>query len=137
MQTAADYIREVSSSITNSYPRDCVWHACRIAELLLAEGRAPWIGRVRDERRLGDRVWFGPLIPERLRSLTWTTHFVACSAGEVYDPLAGAPVPVGELASRIFGRSIAFAVHLDAAETERLLKSGTIRKAFPPFVKLG
>ena len=133
MQTAADYIREISDSITGTYPRDCVWHACRIAELLLAEGRAPWIGRVRDER---SDIELGPLIPKRAPSLTWTTHYIACSEDEAYDPLAGETVSVGDLASRIFGRPLPVAVHLDVAETEHLLKSGEIRKAFPPFVRL-
>ena len=46
--TASDYLCEISSLLDGGYPGDCVTHSCRLAELLLAERKNPWIGRVRD-----------------------------------------------------------------------------------------
>jgi hypothetical protein len=128
--TAAQYIAELSEAMRERYREDCVAHACRIAELLLAEGRAPWIGRVRHVETIGAEQFHGPLIPRRYsgdNALAWTTHYVACSGREVYGPLVGEPVDVDAFAARVFGKSLPVIVHLDAAETERLILRGELR----------
>jgi hypothetical protein len=114
----------------NGYSEDCVAHACRLAELLLAEGRAPWIGRIREAIDRGDHVFHGPLIPKRFPAITWNTHYVCCCEGEVHDPLAGTPVAIDQYARTLFGREIEIEVHLDAEATRRLVDRGELRVSF-------
>ena len=126
MVSSAAYLRETSEVIdAYGYTRDCVAHACRIAELLLAEGRAPWIGRVRDRR--GD--FHGPLTPTRFKRNTWTTHYVACSGDEVFDPLAGAPLSLSDYAPAVFGRPLSIERFLTPEQTAELLARNELRKA--------
>src|SRR3954451_19082705 len=92
--TAAEYLRELSLAMQERYAEDCVAHACRIAELLLAERRAPWIGRIRQAEMRGNTEFRGYLLPLRYAgtgTLAWTTHYVACAGREAFDPLAGVP----------------------------------------------
>ena len=103
----------------------CVTHAARIAELLLAEGKSPWVGRIHE--RHGDFV--APLIPTRFKgnnARTWTTHYVACDGRDVYDPIVGSPIVVDEYAIAVFGRPLDVQTHLDAAETRRLVSGGKL-----------
>jgi hypothetical protein len=109
---------------------DCVTSACEAAARLLAEGRAPWIGRLRDVRPFGDTTFHAPLIPRRHPELTWTTHYVACADGLAYDPLAEEPLELGRYAVEVFGREIAVETFLDVNETERLLREGGMPQAF-------
>ena len=135
MRSAAEYLREQYAAIGERDAGDCVTHACRVAELLQAEGRAPWIGRIRDVSTLGDAVFHGPLIAQRFRgksALAWTTHYVACSGRDVYDPLAGVPLDVEEYAGVVFGRVLTVDQHLDPDETARLLASGELRQHCRP-----
>ena len=132
--TAADYLRELSLAMQERYAGDCVVHACRIAELLLAEQRAPWIGRIRHIEQRGDSEFRGYLFPRRYAgtgAMAWTTHYVACAGREVYDPLAGKPVDVDAYAEAVFGKPLPVVTHLDAAETERLLINGELRTTIP------
>lgn len=116
-----------------AYLEDCVAHTCRIAELLRAEGRAPWIGRLRHRTSDGDRVMHWPLIPTRYsgrRGPAWTTHYVACAGRLVYDPILGEPVDADAYAPAVFGKQLEIETHLDPETTERLLGSGGIRETF-------
>jgi hypothetical protein len=88
------------------YVGDCLVHARRIAALLAAEGRTPWIARIRCVEQRGDAVFTHPLIPKRFLgkgALAWTTHYVACADGQAYDPIAGEPVPIDDYVRIIFG----------------------------------
>jgi hypothetical protein len=97
---------------------------------LLAEGRSPWIGRIRERIDRGDHVFHGPLIPKRLPTITWTTHYVCCCDGEVYDPLTGTPVAVDGYVRTVFGRDIDIEIHLDADATRHLIDRGELRISF-------
>ncbi|HYH09812.1 MAG TPA: hypothetical protein VEK11_22375 [Thermoanaerobaculia bacterium] len=119
-----DYLREARQWTT--YPEDCVAHAIRIAERLLEEGRAPWIGRVRDVQG----QWHGPLIPRRFEGVTWTTHYVACAGREVYDPIAGEPLDVDAYAVPVFGKPLIVETHVGVEETAQLLRAGTLQERF-------
>ena len=107
------------------YDANCVTHAARVAELLLHEGKSPWIGRIRDRRD----NFVGPLIPKRFGDLTWNTHYVACAGRDVYDPIVGSPVDVSEYTRVVFGRDIDVATRCDEAETRRLLEAGELYRA--------
>ena len=102
---------------------DCIAHVCAAAEGLLAGGKRPWIGRIRDRR--GD--FSGPLIPRSMPSVCWTTHYVCCCDGEVHDPLAGDAVPIGEYAERMFGRVLKVEEIVNSEEVAELVARGTLR----------
>jgi len=132
-RTAVDYLHEISAALDGGYPDDCVTHACALAALLLAEGTKPWIARLRDVRRVASGVFHGPLTPIRLagrKGPTWTTHYVACADGIVYDPLAGAPVGIAEYPVIVFGREIPLHRFLDEATTAELCRRDELRMAF-------
>jgi hypothetical protein len=128
--TAAGYLREIARAMETGYPEDCLAHACRLAELLLDEGRSPWIGRIREVIDRGGHVFHGPLIPRRFPTLTWNTHYVCCCDGEVYEPLAGTAVPSDGYARSVFGRDIEIEIHLDADATRGLVDRGELRVSF-------
>ena len=135
MTTAADYIREMSAAMAERYAEDCVAHAARTAERLLAERRSPWIGRVRDVSEKDGVRFDAPLIPLRYLgkgALAWTTHYVACTARQVYDSVAGVPLDLDAYTVEVFGRDLEVSTYLDAAATARLLATGDFRSAFPP-----
>jgi len=132
MLRAVEYLREISAALDDGYPADCVTHACRLADLLLAEGKKPWIARLRDVQQLASGVFHGPLTPVRLagrKGPTWTTHYVACDGDLVYDPLTGAPVAVAEYSIAAFGRDIAIERFLDEATTAELCDRNALRAA--------
>ena len=104
--TAAEYVRALSDEMTDRYAGDCLVHAKRIAELLEAEGRSPWIVRIHEAVETEKGTFHAPLIPRRFPSVTWNTHYAACADGEVYDPLAGRPLPIDAYAVEVFGRQL-------------------------------
>lgn len=125
LQTAAEYLRDTSLAMTERYAGDCRQHAYKIAKLLIAEGRSPWIARIRETIVREDSVFHAPLTTRRLfgeDSVTWTTHYAACDGSEVYDPLIGEPVPLEGYTQRLFGREISVEIYLDCDATEQFLK---------------
>ena len=127
---ADDYLRDVSEEMERAgYTRDCVAHACALADLLRASGRKPWIGRIRDTRG----TFHGPLTPQRFLGRgapTWTTHYVACAEDQVYDPIVGKAMVVTEYGRAVFGRELKVEEFLDAEKTDELLRAGELRSAF-------
>ena len=114
MPAAEDYLREISSTMSERYLGDCLKYARAIHELLVAEGRDPWIGRIRKISRVGHSNFHGPLNARRFRGrggTTWTSHYVCCCDDQAYDPIIGAVVPLAEYAVAVFG---------EALEVERL-----------------
>jgi hypothetical protein len=108
--TAADYIRDLSASMSDKYTDDCLTLARHIVDLLRAEGREAWMGRLRDTVINGDTVFHGPLTPLRYlgrQGPTWTTHYVACAGRDVYDPLIGVPIDIDDYSQAVFGKQIA------------------------------
>jgi hypothetical protein len=132
-ETALDYLRNTSAAMTDRYgAADCVTHAIAVAERLLAERRAPWIGRLRHITMRGENVFHEPLTPLRFRSSTWNTHYVCCCDGTAFDPILGEPVPLSDYAQAVFGHAIDVAEHLSPEETARLAREGKLRDAFRP-----
>jgi hypothetical protein len=119
--------------MNGGYTFDCVTHACALAKLLLDEGRQPWIGRLREVRQEGEHVFHAPLIPARFtgpHARTWNTHYVCCEGGDVYDPIAGAPLPIDRYAEAVFGRALPVAEHWSVGATADLLRRGELRQSF-------
>jgi hypothetical protein len=117
-------LQDLSDSMRDDYVADCVTHARALAELLLAGGASPWIGRLRviEQRPIG--TFHVPLIPKRFPRRTWNTHYVCCLGDDAYDPIAGTPLPVDAYAMAVFGREIAVERYLDEEETAARLRDG-------------
>jgi hypothetical protein len=129
---AIEYLQAIAFVLDEGYPQDCVTHACRLVELLLAEGESPSIGLLRDITYTPQGVLHGPLTPKQLsgrHSRTWTTHYVACAGGRVFDPLLGMPVAVDAYSIAVFGRPIDVQTFLDANATAQLSRAGELRAA--------
>jgi hypothetical protein len=132
MLRAVDYLHEISATLDDCYPADCVTHACRLGELLLAEGKKPWIARLRDVQQVASGVFHGRLTPIRLagrKGPTWTTHYVACDGDLVYDPLVVNPVAIADYSIAAFGRDIPIERLLDEAATAELCGRNELRAA--------
>ena len=115
------------------YTFDCVVHACAVAQLLFQEGRRPWIGRLRDVTETSDGVFYAPLIPRRFTgkaACTWNTHYVCCEGSEVYDPIAGTPLPIDRYAVTVFGRALPVQEHWSTHATADLLRRAELRQSF-------
>lgn len=107
--TANDYLASIHEAIRDRYEGDCLAYAKRIAELLRAEGRAPWIGRIRDVRPIGDQTFHAPLIAVRYLgrgSQAWSTHYVCCCDGLAFDPIVGEPIAIESYTTTVFGREL-------------------------------
>lgn len=130
---SAEYLRNVSLEMEWGYTDDCVIHACALAQLLIDEGRRPWIGRVRETTQLGERVFHAPLIPLRFTdkaARVWNTHYVCCVDDQAYDPILGAPIAIDRYADALFGRTLPVEEHYSAETTSDLLSRGELRASF-------
>lgn len=62
-------------------------------------------------------------------AFTWNVHYVACAGDEAHEPLLGeAPVPVHELALRLFGRALEVVKVIGEDEFAAVLRDGTYRE---------
>jgi hypothetical protein len=130
--TAEEHLATASAAIEDHYAGDCVVHACAVAGVLHAEGREPWIGRLRQTIVDGESRIHAPLTPRRYAGRgapTWTTHYVCGSGSEVFDPLIGAPIDAADFAEAAFGRPIAVEIFLDTAETVRAIAESRLVSA--------
>jgi hypothetical protein len=133
MNDSLDYLRRVSQEMSDGYTLDCVKHACALARLLFDEGKAPWIGRLRETIDLGDSIFHAPLTPVRSMGKsrpTWTTHYVCCAGNEVYDPMASEPIAIDDYARIIFGRALPVTEHFSPKMTAELLARDQLAQSF-------
>jgi hypothetical protein len=97
---------------------NCLVAARELSALLLDEGRAPWIARLRKTQTLeGGHVFHAPLTP-RVAGVgrTWTTHYVCCCDAIVYDPVAGRALRLEVYSLEIFGEQISMEVFVPTVE---------------------
>lgn len=119
--------------MNGGYTFDCVTHACALAKLLADGGRRPWIGCLRESTESEKGVFHMPLTPMRFtgrQARTWTTHYVCCEGNDVYDPIAGTPLPAERYAEAVFGRALPVGEHFSADATAELLQRGELRQSF-------
>jgi hypothetical protein len=128
---ALQYLRDASARMATADPDDCVVHACRVAEELLRVGESPWIGSIRDVSIVNEQEFHHPLVPLRFRGRprvpAWSVHYICCNEGAAYDPLIGEPVPIDELAMRVFGREVALREAVSAAKVRELGSADALR----------
>lgn len=101
---------------------NCLAGARKISALLLAEGRSPWIARLRKAEVRGERAFHFPLIP-RVPGLkaTWTTHYLCCCDGMAYDPVAGRAMRLETYSLELFGQEIPVEVFVPASDLQAYL----------------
>ena len=103
---------------------NCLNAAETLAQLLRAEGRSPWIGRLRRVETRGEAVFHAPLIPRCSGGgRAWTTHYVCVEGGLVYDPLAARPRPLRTFSRCVFGEEIPVETFVGTAELGEYLAS--------------
>ena len=105
---------------------DCTHEAETVALRLLEAGLAPWLGAIRDIQLRDEGEFHAPLIH---KGFTWNVHYAACSGNHAYEPLLGdEPVPVDELALRLFGRKLDVVKVIDESTLAEVLRRGTYRE---------
>src|SRR5437870_1017404 len=114
---AIAYLEEQSALFRSGGFWNCLAAARKLSAFLLAEGRKPWIARLRKTEDRGGQVFHAPLIA-RAPGFTaaWTTHYVCCCDGAAYDPVAGKPTPLESYCVEVFGEQIPTEVFVAAGE---------------------
>jgi hypothetical protein len=124
---SAAYLEEQSALVRSGCYWNCLAAARELSALLSAEGKTPWIARLRETETLDGETFHHPLIPRGLGvSLAWTTHYVCCCDGLAYDPVASQPAQLEVYTLDVFGKQIAMEVFVAAAELPAYLASGQL-----------
>lgn len=126
---ASAYLEEQGALFRSGGFWDCLAAARGIAALLMAEGRSPWIARLRKREERGGEVFHAPLIARSARGVAaWTTHYVCCCEGEAYDPLAGGRVKLESYSTEVFGERIALEIFVPPDGLADYLERASTRK---------
>jgi len=111
--SARAYLEEQSALVRSGGYWNCLAAARELSALLLAEGRSPWIARLRRTEVEAGRVFV---------KATWTTHYVCCCEGMAYDPVAGKPTRLEAYSLEVFGEQISLEVFVPAVEISDYLE---------------
>jgi hypothetical protein len=102
------YFREQTAIVHGGAFWNCLASAETLAAILVNEGRAPWIGRLRKTEVREDGVFHGPLILVNSPGVSaWTTHYICVDRGIVYDPAGRRPRRLDGYSRSVFGEEIA------------------------------
>jgi hypothetical protein len=136
--TAEEHLAGASAAMEQHYQGDCVAHCSAVAKVLHAEGRRPWIGRVRQTIIEDGRSLHTALTPLRYLGRgapTWTTHYVCGAGSQIFDPLAEAPLATDRFAESVFGRPITIETILDPDTTATAIARGQLENALRTFIQ--
>ena len=121
---------EQSALVRSGSYWNCLAAARELAALLLAEGRSPWVARLRKTETAEGQVFHAPLTPRALGgAATWTTHYVSCCDGMAYDPAAGKPIRLETYSLEVFGEQIQAEVFVPASELPAYLAGNQLPRA--------
>src|SRR5438270_5013911 len=116
------YLEEQSALFRSGGYWNCLAAARKLSTLLLADGRSPWIARLRKTVAVGAEVFHAPLIPRAQGvAATWTTHYVCCCDGMAYDPVAGRVIRLETYSLELFGKEIPSELFVPADELQAYL----------------
>jgi hypothetical protein len=117
-----EYLQSQHRLLTSGDYWNCLTATKVIARYLLAEGRRPWIARLRKTELRSDGVFHARLTPQGLLPLrTWTTHYVCCCDDVAYEPVAGRTVPLESYSADVFGQEIPLEVFVSVADLAEYL----------------
>ncbi len=115
-----DYFDAKHRLLADDYQGNCLTVAREIAQLLLDEGKKPFIGLLVRKEMRGDSKFYGPLIPKKYRGrTTWTKHYVCCCDGLVFDPILEKPSEIELYSQRVFGLEIPVQTFIPSEIIER------------------
>lgn len=109
METIPDYLARKHRTLINDYKgsdsqhsESCGSIAIEIAQRLLAEGKMPYIARIRGKvlDGIGNREGLVPRIYEG--RVEWGAHQLACANNTAYDPMLGKSVSIDDYCSIAF-----------------------------------
>ncbi len=115
---------------------DCNLLALEVGELFLHNDCQPSI--LRFERRLEVPIQLktnaDDMLPVRYNGkIVWHAHAVCENEGQVYDPLIGEPVGLGDYSRIAFAEKICHSVHRSSKEIELNLMSPSVRRRLNNF----
>jgi len=120
-----DYLESQHSLLISGEYWNCLTAAKIIARRLLAEGRRPWIARLRKTELRGDAVFHVPLTPPALKLLrTWNTHYVCCCDEVAYEPVVGGKVPLESYSADVFEQEIDLEVFVSVHDLPDYVSEG-------------
>lgn len=121
------YFEEQSALVRSGGYWNCLVAARELSKLLLAEGRSPWIVRLRKTEVVDGQVFHAPLTPQVLGVVaTWTTHYTCCCDGMAYDPVAGKTIQLEAYSVEVFGKPVPMEVFVPAGELTAYLASNRL-----------
>jgi hypothetical protein len=124
------YLEEQSALVRSGEYWNCLVAAQELSALFFAEGRHPWIARLRKTEVIEGRLFHAPLIPHGLGiAATWTTHYVCCCDGMACDPVAGKPIRLEAYSLEVFGEQISTEVFVPALELPAYLAANRLPRA--------
>jgi len=124
-------LEEQSALVRSGDYWNCLKAARELAALLLAEGRRPWIARLRKTEVAGEQTFHAPLIP-RVPGVTatWTTHYVCCCDDLAYDPVAGRLIRLEAYSREIFGEHLSTEVFVSTDKLPAYLATDLVPEDF-------
>jgi hypothetical protein len=104
MSKLLEYLTERCQLLADGYQANCLAIARDIARLLIESESRPFIVCLSKVEARGRDIFHYPLIPKKYGGrVTWTKHYVCCSAGMAYDPILEEPVPLEQYCAIVFG----------------------------------
>lgn len=121
------FLKEQSAIVRSGSYWNCLVAARELASLLRAEGRNPWIARLRKTVVRGEDVFHAPLTP-RVPGVvaTWTSHYACCCDELVFDPVAGRVIPIEDYSLEIFGQQMPMQVYVSADQLPAYLEGNQL-----------
>lgn len=124
LSAARAYLEAQSELVRSGGYWNCLPAALKLSALLYAEGRSPWLARLRKTKLVSGQVFHVPLIPRGLGGKrAWTTHYVCCCDGMAHDPVAGQPLQLETYSLEVFGEQISLETFIPPAELRAKLVS--------------
>lgn len=122
LSSVITYLEGQSALVRSGGYWNCLVAARELSALLLAEGRSPWIARLRKTETIGEEIFHAPLTPRAPGvAATWTTHYVCCCDATVYDPVAGRTTRLEAYSLEVFGQHIPMEVFVPSSELRAYL----------------
>jgi hypothetical protein len=119
MLSLSDYLADRRRQLAEGYQADCLAIARDIARLLTESGRRPFIVYLNKVEARGKDKFHYPLMPKKYGGrVTWTKHYVCCSAGLAYDPILEEPVPLEQYSAIVFGKGF----HMESFVSEEAMQ---------------
>jgi len=128
-KTVLDYLEDKHKSIVNDYrtpdnkfSESCGLITVEIVELLLREGKKPYIMKVHEDEHRNGFIHSKRLAPKIYEGrIHWGAHQVCCCDGMAYDPILGKPISIKEYTKAVFDEDIKMEVLIPQEKIEEFI----------------